>query len=144
MEITVDTNVIFSALHSKTGASHFILRLILDEKIKLALSPQTYFEYYGVLTRDENLSQLNITAKEVEAILDLLALLAQKYSVYFLLRPNLMDEADNIFYECAFVSNSAYLVTSNVKDFKKVELKGFIFKVITPRDFCKLWRASHE
>ena len=38
MVITVDTNVIFSALHSHRGASHHIFRLILAEKVRLALS----------------------------------------------------------------------------------------------------------
>lgn len=144
MEITVDTNVLFSALYSKKGASHWILRLILDEKVNLALSTQTYFEYYDVLTREKNLKQLNLSKAEVEDFLDLLALLSQKHNIYFLLRPNLSDEKDNIFVECAFASSSEYLITGNVKDFKKSELKGFKFKVITPREFYKLWSKENE
>ncbi len=144
MVITVDTNVIFSALYSNVGASNFILQLILNEKVKLALSPQIYFEYYDVLTREENLTLLGLSVEEVESVLDLLALLAQKHSIYFLIRPNLIDEDDNMVYECAFVSNSEYLVTSNIRDFTNAELKGFAFKIITPRDFCKIWRTNYE
>lgn len=144
MIVTVDTNVIFAALYSKTGASHRIFQLILDEKLELALSVQTYFEYYDVLTRSENLKTLNLSIGEIEDILDLLALLAKKHSVYYLLRPNLIDEKDNIFVECAFASNSEYLITSNVRDFKSGELKGFKFQIITPGDFYKLWRQGHE
>lgn len=51
MIVTVDTNVIFSALYSRRGTSHSILKLILDEKIKLALSPQVYLEYLEILTK---------------------------------------------------------------------------------------------
>ncbi len=51
MIVTIDTNIIFSALYSQRGASHLILQLVIDEKIELALSTQTYFEYYDVLTR---------------------------------------------------------------------------------------------
>jgi len=40
MIITIDTNVLFSALHSDLGASYFVLRLVIDEKVKLALSLQ--------------------------------------------------------------------------------------------------------
>ena len=137
MIITVDTNVIFSALYSNQGASHQIVRLIIDEEIKLALSPQVYFEYYEVLMRENNLEMFNLSKKETEDFLDLLALLAQKYSIYYLLRPNLPDEDDNIFMECAYASNSDYLITSNVKDFKQSELKGFGFEIITPKDFYK-------
>jgi len=144
MIVTVDTNVIFAALYSKTGASHRIFQRILDEKLTLALSAQAYFEYYDVLTRSENLKKLNLSIAEIEEVLDLLALLAQKHSIYYLLRPNLIDEKDNLFVECAFASNSEYLITSNVRDFKSGELKGFKFQVITPGDFYQLWRQGHE
>ncbi|MBU2444091.1 MAG: putative toxin-antitoxin system toxin component, PIN family [Bacteroidetes bacterium] len=144
MIITVDTNVIFAALYSNKGASHQILKMIVDEKVKLAVSAQTYFEYYDVLTREENQKKLNLSLKETEDFLDLLALLAQKHSIYFLLRPNLADEKDNIFVECAFASNSDYLVTSNVKDFRRNELIGFNFKVVTPADFFKMLEKKNE
>jgi putative PIN family toxin of toxin-antitoxin system len=142
MIVTVDTNVIFSALYSNRGASHQILKLIIDEKIKLALSTQVYFEYYDVLTRDENLEKLNLSLEEIETILDLLALLAKKFSIYFLLRPNLLDENDNMVCECAFASSSDYLITSNIKDFKIGELKGFRYSVVTPAQFYKIWEAK--
>ncbi len=92
MIVTVDTNVLFSALYSNRGASHKILNLILKEKLKIGISVQTYFEYYDVLMREDNLIKLGLTNTEIEDILDLLALLAQKHSIYFLLRPNLRDQ----------------------------------------------------
>ena len=138
MVISLDTNVVFSALYSNLGASHYILRLIFDEKVKLALSTPVFFEYYDVLTRKKNLSKLNLSISEIESILDLIALLSREHSIYFLLRPNLIDESDNIFYECAFASNSKYLVTSNIRHFKGSELKGFNFKIVTPGKFYKL------
>ena len=144
MIVTVDTNVIYSGLFSKKGASHFILNLILDEKLKLAISTQTYFEYYDVLTRKRTLENLNLSNEEVEDFLDLIALLSQKYSIYFLLRPNLPDEKDNIFVECAFASNSEYLITSNIKDFKNPELGSFKYKLVTPGQFYKLWGGQNE
>jgi putative PIN family toxin of toxin-antitoxin system len=144
MIVTVDTNVIFSALHSNRGASHKIFKLILDEKIGLAISSQLYFEYYDVLTRMELFEKLSMTLDDIENVLDLIALLARKHSIYFLLRPNLIDEKDNMVVECAFASNSDYLITSNVKDFQRGELKGFRFKVVTPGEFYKLWESENE
>ncbi|HEX9652688.1 MAG TPA: putative toxin-antitoxin system toxin component, PIN family [bacterium] len=135
MIVTVDTNVIYSALYSNRGASHQILRLILDERVNLALSPPIFLEFYDVLSRKEAMAQLNLSNDEIEDILDILVLLAKKQAIYFLLRPNLMDEKDNIFYECAFATNSEYLITSNVRHFKSAELKGFRFKIVTPREF---------
>lgn len=144
MIVTLDTNVIFSALYSKHGASHHIYQLVLDEQLQIALSTATYFEYYDVLTRKENQAKLKLSIAEIEDALDLLALLAQRYSIYYLLRPNLVDEKDNLFVECAFASNSEYLITSNVRDFRSGELHGVGFEIITPGDFYKLWRQEHE
>jgi predicted nucleic acid-binding protein len=92
------------------------------------------------LMREKNAGMLNLSRREIEDFLDLLALLAQKQSIYYLLRPNLHDEGDNIFMECAYASNSEYLVTSNIKDFMHSELKGFSFEIITPKDFYKIVR----
>jgi len=144
MIVTIDTNVIFSALYSSRGASHKILRLIINEEIEFALSPSTYFEYYDVLTRKENLKKLNLDIHEIQDILDLLSLLAKKHNIYFLLRPNLIDEKDNFFIECAFASSSDFLITSNVKDFESGELKIPSLKIITPSDFIKYWRSKNE
>ncbi len=41
------------------------------------------------------------------------------FLLYYLLRPNLPDENDNIFFECAFANNSDYIVNSNIKDFRQ-------------------------
>lgn len=90
------------------------------------------------------MAKIHLSIKEIEKILDLLALLAKKHAVYFLLRPNLFDEKDNLICECAFVSQSHYLITSNIKDFVGGELKTFQFQVITPKDFCQLWRLHDE
>jgi putative PIN family toxin of toxin-antitoxin system len=137
--ITLDTNVLFSALYTSSGASHRILRLILDEKIKAALTIPVYFEYLEVLLSYKGLAKLELTKEEVTDVLDLLALLAKKHKIYYLLRPNLIDESDNIFVECAFASNSDYIVSGNVKHFKSSQLKGFKFKVITPKNFYRMY-----
>ena len=144
MIVTIDTNVIFSGLYSQLGVSHLILRLIIEEKLQLAISPQTYLEYYEVLTRNENLVKIRLEKADIEKTLDLLALLAKQHHIYFLLRPNLIDEDDNIFCECAFASNSDYLITSNIKHFSRGELRGFKFKVVTPKDFYMIWRSKYE
>ena len=143
MIVTVDTNVIFAALHSNRGASHRIFQLIIQEKLKMAVSGQLYFEYLDVLNRKEIREKLKLTDSDIENILDLIVLLANKHSIYFLLRPNLIDEKDNMVMECAFASNSDYLITSNIRDFLASELKGFKFKVITPGDFYKLWESKN-
>ncbi len=144
MIITIDTNVILAALISNQGASHFILQLILEEELKLALSTQVLLESDDVLRRPEIKSLHGLNDSEIDDLLDTLVLLAKKHAIYFRIRPNLIDEGDNLIFECAFTSSSEYLVTSNVKDFQGAEWKGAGFKVLTPSDFCKEWRSQHE
>ncbi|MES9901923.1 MAG: putative toxin-antitoxin system toxin component, PIN family [Sedimenticola sp.] len=144
MIITLDTNVILAALMSQSGASHRILNLVIEEKLNIALSTPVILEYDDVLKREEILEKLNLSEDQIEDVIDLLVLLADKHSIYFRLRPNLFDENDNLFVECAFMSNSHYMITSNSKDFKRGELKSYPFKVITPGDFYYLWRCENE
>lgn len=144
MIVTIDTNTLIAALLSKNGASHQILRLIITEKLKLALSTNVLLEYDAVTKREEILKKSKFKKEQIEDVLDLLALLAHKHEIYFRLRPNLADEKDNLFVECAFTSNSEYLITSNVRDFKNAELKGFGFGVVTPKQFYQMWRENHE
>jgi len=144
MIVTLDTNVIFSAIHSNKGASHQILQLALGNKIRFALTNSVYFEYDDVLTRPDILAKLRLTSDEVEKFLDVIALLAKQHSVYFLLRPNLGDEKDNCICECAFTSQSQFLITSNIKDFKHSELKKLNFKVTTPREFYNDWSNIYD
>jgi len=144
VRVTIDTNVLFAALKSRSGASHYILRLIIAEKIQLAVSVSTFLEYWDVLSRQDTLEQVELNLKDIEDILDLLVLLAQKQNIYFLQRPNLIDEKDNMFIECAFASQSEYLITSNTRDFISGELESAGFKVITPGEFVQLWRQENE
>ncbi len=143
MIITVDTNVILAALMSQNGASYRILNLIIEENLKMALSTSVILEYDDVLKRQEILAKMSLSVDQIEDVLDLLVLLADKYSIYYRLRPNLLDENDNLFVECAFTSNSHYLITSNIKDFRRSELKSYPFQVITPKDFYQFWRSEH-
>ncbi len=144
MVVTMDTNVLLAAHISQSGASYKILRLIIDERISLALSTQILLEYDEVLKREEILKLTRLNIEQVEDVLDLLVLLAQKQKIYYRLRPNLRDENDNLFAECAFASNSNYLITLNIRDFKGGELRGFEFKALTPKDFYQMWRKKHE
>ncbi|MCK5535301.1 MAG: putative toxin-antitoxin system toxin component, PIN family [Bacteroidales bacterium] len=144
MIVTVDTNVILASLLSQAGASHQILNLIIEEKLSLAVSTPVILEYDDVLNRKDILDKLEFDEHEIEDILDLLVLLADKYSIYYRLRPNLLDENDNMLVECAFTSNSQYLITSNIKDFKQSELKHYPFQVVTPGDFYYYWRCNNE
>lgn len=145
MRITIDTNVFYQALRNNSGASYFILKLIRERKLELALSIPVFIEYEGVLLRQSSLKDLGLKKTEIDSFLDLIILFGSAFDINFLMRPNLRDENDNIFVELAFASRSKFLITSNVKDYTiNKELLFDSFALITPADFVKFWRKYND
>jgi len=145
MIVVLDTNVLYQALRGSNGASFFILSLIRDNKISMALSIPVFNEYEKVLTRPASLKDLNLSLSDIKKVLKFVAYIGRPYTTYFLFRPNLLDESDNIFVELSLVSNCDFLITSNVKDFTtKSELKFDDITIITPSEFVKVWRTKNE
>ena len=64
--------------------------------------------------------------------------LAYQSEVFYLWRPNLPDEEDNFVLEAAVATN-ALVVTKNITDFQRGELKFPDLAVLTPQQFCDLY-----
>jgi len=143
MLVTLDTNILYQALMSSTGASHFILQQVRNRKIQIALSVPVFLEYQEVLTRNDSRKDFKLLLDDVDYFLRFIAYIGRTFEIYFLFRPNLRDEKDNKIVELAITSQSDYLITSNVRDFKKAELKFDQLRVITPSEFVKTWRDKN-
>jgi len=106
-------------------------------RFELAVTIALYTEWQAVLTRPEHRSP-GVTVAATLGYLRYLASLAHLQDVHFLWRPFLRDPDDDMLLECAAASGSRYIVTHNVKDFRRApELK---VQAITPADFLKLLR----
>jgi putative PIN family toxin of toxin-antitoxin system len=143
MLLTLDTNILYQALYSNTGASHFILQKIRSRELQIALSVSIFTEYEEVLLRKESLKNFNLKKADIERFLRFIAYVGKVYDIYFLFRPNLKDESDNKFVELAVTSQSDYLITNNIKDFLNMELSFDNLRIITPGDFVKNWRNEN-
>ena len=145
MVVTIDTNVMYQALHSRNGASFYIVQLVRTRQIELALSVPVYVEYQDVLHREKSLSAFGLTKIDVDAFLRLLAYLSKPYDIFYLWRPNLRDEADNMLLELAVASHSQWLITNNVRDFSVGnELRHDGLIIDTPAQFVHQWRQDNE
>jgi len=144
MLVVIDTNVLYQSLKSSSGASHYILRLLREQKITIALSMAVFNEYEDVLNRPEKMKDIDFSKNDIEKILRFISYIGKPFVTYYLFRPNLKDEKDNIFVELAITSNAKYLVTSNIKDYKNSDLTFDDLLVITPGDFVKMWRKKYE
>ena len=145
MIVTVDTNVFFQALHRPDGASNQIVKLARQQQITVALSIPIFTEYRDVLLRPSSLKKFKLDNKAIIAFLGFLAILGKPHDIFFLWRPNLRDEADNIFIELAVASRSEWLITSNIRDFTvDSELLHDGLKIGTPAQFLSNWRTKNE
>ena len=133
-KVVIDTNVFISSLKSNMGASYKLLYEVSRTKYEQNISPALIFEYESVAKR--NSINLSLTDSEIDAILDMICNLGRKCQLFFLWRPVLKDPKDDFVLELAFESESEFIITFNVNDFKGVEKFGI--KVITPKDFLKL------
>lgn len=133
-QVVIDTNVFFSALRSKKGASYKLLSLIDGGKFKANVSVPLLFEYEDVAKRSS--SALSLSHAEIDDILDYLCTVANRHEIFFLWRPFLKDPKDDFVLELAVEAQCDYIVTYNQKDFKGVERFGI--KTLTPKEFLQL------
>lgn len=133
MKVVLDTNVILAALLSKRGASHWIVRRVLERKVPLALSVPLFLEYEAVLSRPAHLTRIGWTKRELNTFLDAIAAVAQPTAIWFLWRPGAVDPADEMVVECAVASRADALVTFNTRHMR-VAAREFGFQLLTPGD----------
>jgi putative PIN family toxin of toxin-antitoxin system len=131
LQIVIDTNIIYSGLRSRRGASYRLLSLLNSEKFKLNLSVPLIIECEDVLKR--NPPSLNITDSQIDQFLDYLCLVGVWHEVFFLWRPFLKDPGDDMILELAVRANCEYIVTYSKGDFSGVDKFGI--EVVTAQEF---------
>jgi putative PIN family toxin of toxin-antitoxin system len=130
VRVVLDTNVVISALINAQGAPGYILKLVLENKLRLCYNTAILIEYEEVTGRSKFASKID--QSQARRLIDLL----RKTGVSFTPVPSaafFIDESDRIFYDTAKESG-AVLITGNTKHFPK---KPF---VTNPADFMTVWR----
>ena len=134
MKIVIDTNVIYSALLSRRGASYKIISSLPSSKFQIFLSVPLYTEYQDILLRG-CFSDI-YTDKEILGFLRYFCMICVHLDIFYLWRPILKDPKDDMLLELAVAGNCDYIVTHNIRDF--AGLDNFKPKPITPREFIRL------
>lgn len=130
-QIVIDTNVIYSALKSRRGASYRILSLVGSGKFQTNLSVPLLMEYEDVAKRPPLPGALS--TEDIEAVLDYLCNVSNKWQIHYLWRPTLPDPNDEMVLELAVTANCDNIVTFNVADFR--DASRFGVHAITPKAF---------
>lgn len=134
MKIVLDTNVLVAAVRSRQGASFRLLSMLPDPRFQIALSVALYTEWQDVMSRPAHLPA-GMGPEDARSFVRYLASIAHLQDVYYLWRPFLHDPDDDMVLECAVASGSRYLVTHNVRDFRRITALGV--QPITPAVFLQ-------
>lgn len=115
---------------------------VLQGQIPIMLTEGIVAEYEDVLSRPSVRQLTGLRLKQSsELVLELISL-SHQTQLHFSWRPNLMDEADNKFIEAA-IAACAIIVTYNVRDFAKPDLKKHGWEVMTPIEFATVFELEN-
>ena len=134
-KIVLDTCVLVAATRSRQGASFALISSLPNPRFQMCFSVGVYTEWQAVQTRPEHLPK-GAAAHLAAEFVQYLASLAHLQDVHFLWRPFLKDPDDDMVLECAVAASCKYIVTHNVKDFRRSEQLGVT--AITPAEFLQL------
>lgn len=137
MRYVLDTCVLVSALRSRNGAAHRILRLVFDGRLPVVCHYKLLAEYRDVLQQMARRRELVYSRQQIERFLGAFVGVAEEVEVRWLWRPNLRDEGDNFLYELAVAASPAAIVTHNVRDFRKPEIVWSGVLVKTPQQVLR-------
>ena len=130
--IVMDTNVLVAALLRGGGTARAVLRACLRSQYQPVLGPALLAEYEDVLGRSALFADSVLSAKERVDVFDALMSRCRWVEVFYAWRPNLPDEADNHLIELAVAAQADAIVTRNLRDVARGELKFPMLRVLTP------------
>ena len=131
VNVVIDTNVLIAGLRSNRGCSHKLLISLAEDLYIPNVSVPLFVEYESVAKREGMLA--NLSAEDIEVILDYLLSKSNIREIFYLWRPFLKDPKDDLVLEVAVESRSKYIITFNKKDFKGIGKFGV--EVLTPGEF---------
>jgi predicted nucleic acid-binding protein len=147
MRIVLDTNVLVSALLVGDGAGtapRRVLRLCLEGGAVPLMGAALYAEYEDVLGRDELFARSPLSLAEREVLLDALMSACLWTPVYYLWRPNLPDAGDDHLVELALAGGAEWIVTANIRDLGRGELRFDHLAIGTAGDFLDRYDAADK
>ncbi|NJS37457.1 MAG: putative toxin-antitoxin system toxin component, PIN family [Brachymonas sp.] len=132
--VVIDTNVFVAACLGGGHGNQVIRACIMGQCLPI-MGSALLMEYEDVLGRHELMDQSPLTPLER---LDLLKIFLSKCEwtrVYFGWRPNLPDEADNHLIELAVAGGASHIVSRNLKDLMRGELRFPQIKITDPAQY---------
>lgn len=136
-KLVVDTSIFVSALIGTTGPSREVIRYCLQGIYQPLMGNALFLEYESVIKRESIQRNCKLSKSEIKVLLEAFLSVCQWVNIYYLWRPNLIDEADNHLVELAVAGHASVIVTNNIKDFHKTELLFPNLSILKPEDIIR-------
>ena len=136
IRVVLDTNIFVSACLGQ-GIAHKVVVACLRKQVTALMGAALFAEYEDVLGRAEIFEQSRLNAAERNELLDIFLSVCEWTRVYYAWRPNLPDEADNHLIELAVAGGAQFVVTRNLRDVARMELRFPHIRVLSPEDFLQ-------
>lgn len=78
-----------------------------------------------------------LTNYEISELLNAFYGICHWVPIYYLWRPNLVDEGDNFLIELALAGNATHIITNNIGDLKNAELKFPSLTIAKPEELLR-------
>jgi predicted nucleic acid-binding protein len=137
--VLLDTNVLVAAMLRDGGSARSVLRACLKGIYLPVIGPALLAEYEDVLGRVELFEGCVLSTKERGEVLDGFLKCCRWVEVFYAWRPNLPDEGDNHLIELAVAAQASAIVTRNLRDVSRGELKFPGLRVLTPEQCLEVF-----
>lgn len=137
--IVLDTNILVAALLRGGGSARAVLRACLQEHYVPIVGAALLAEYEAVMGRNDLFAGSSLSAKEREEVFNGFLNRCRWVEVFYAWRPNLPDEADNHLIELAVAAQAEAIVTRNLRDLARGELKFPSLRVLTPENCLEVY-----
>lgn len=135
--IVVDTNVLLAALLRGGGCARAVLRACLQGHYQAVVGAALMAEYEDVMSRRALFTASSLNESERSELLDAFVCSARWVEVFYAWRPNLPDEADNHLIELAVAGQAQVIVTRNLRDLTRGELRFPGLQILPPEQCLK-------
>jgi predicted nucleic acid-binding protein len=137
----VASNVIVASLISGRGDNRAVLRACLTGTAQPVIGEALFLEYEDVMDRPKLFQRSPLSKPERRQLIEAFLSVCEWGHVYYGWRPNLSDEGDNHSIELAVAAGADWIVTNNVADFRRTELRFPQIGIVRPGEFIREMRG---
>lgn len=134
--VVIDTSVWISALLGPSGPARETIRYCLRGECQPVIGNALFLEYEAVMARSTFQEACRLTPEQQTALFADFLSRCRWVDIYYLWRPNLPDEGDNHLLELAVAAGADWIITQNLRDFTRAELR-FPVRMATPAQWLK-------